>query len=289
VERTQELLLLLARTWHEGRLPRELPIILDSPLATAALTIYSDHRGLFDAATRDFLAQAGQNPKGLLPTLHITRDARESQALNDLTGPAIIIAGSGMANAGRILHHLKHNLWRPNCHVIFVGFQAQGTTGRRLIEGARAVKIFRESVRVEAQIHTIGGFSGHADQEELLAWLRRQAHPGLTVNLIHGEPASTRNFYELARRACPEVNFHIPTWLSYAALGEEPAAPESGVSLTSVAGERGLPALLRRLERLRDGAATATALPPDQLALLENCLAQAESLILTGAAGRARV
>ena len=278
VERTQEMLLLLARAWHEERLPRELPIILDSPLASAALGVYQDHQGLFDRESQAFFNQwkAGQ----ALPTLRLTRNVEESQTLNDIPGSALIIAGSGMANAGRILHHLKHNLWRPNCHLIFVGFQAQGTLGRHLVEGGQVVKIFREAVRVEAKIHTIGGFSGHADQAELLSWLAPQARPGLTVNLVHGEPASTRDFQDLARATFPEVNFHIPQWLGYAALAEETA--RSGAETPSAD-----PALaasfLNRLNRLKELTAEAATLPPAQLALLEQHLERAESLLLTGA------
>ena len=286
VERTQEILLLLAKAWHEERLPRELPIILDSPLASAALGIYIEHQGLFDRDSRAFLNR--WRPEQILPTLRLTRNAEESQALNDIPGSALIIAGSGMANAGRILHHLKHNLWRPNCHVVFVGFQAQGTTGRRLVEGGRIVKIFREAVRVEAKIHTIGGFSGHADQDELLAWLAPQIKPGLTVNLIHGEPASTRDFQELARAAFPEASFHIPRWLGYAALAEDGAGPAAEASWPAEP-PPGDPALaasfINRLDRLRDRAPAAGTLPPDQLALLERCLEQAESLLLAASPG----
>jgi len=286
VERTQEILLLLARAWHEDRLPRELPIILDSPLASAALGIYTDHQDLFDQDSQDFLNQwrTGQ----LLPTLRLTRNAEESQAINDISGSALIMAGSGMANAGRILHHLKHNLWRPNCHVVFVGFQAQGTTGRRLVEGGQVVKIFREAVRVEAKIHTIGGFSGHADQAELLAWLAPQVKPGLTVNLVHGEPASTRDFQELAQATFPEVRFHIPQWLDYAALAEDAAAPpaETGPATEFPPADPALAAsFINRLDRLRSRAQAAGTLPPNQLALLEKYLEQAESLLMTAPAG----
>jgi metallo-beta-lactamase family protein len=285
VERTQEILLLLARAWHEDRLPRELPIILDSPLASAALGIYGDHQDLFDRDSQAFLNQwrGGQ----FLPTLRLTRNAEESQSLNDISGSALIMAGSGMANAGRILHHLKHNLWRPNCHVVFVGFQAQGTTGRRLVEGGRVVKIFREAVRVEAHIHTIGGFSGHADQAELLSLLAPQVRPGLTVDLIHGEPASTRDFQELARATFPEARFHIPNWLGYAALAEDAAGPgaEPAPSAELPPADPALAAsFLNRLDRLRDRAPAAGTLPPDQLALLEQYLEQAESLLLAAGA-----
>ena len=283
VERTQEILMVLARAWHEERMPRDLPVILDSPLAAAALGIYSDHRGLFDRDSRAFLDKRGDLE--LLPTLRLTKNADESQSLNNISGSALIIAGSGMANAGRILHHLKHNLWRPNCHVVFVGFQAQGTTGRRLVEGGKVVKIFREAVRVEAHIHTIGGFSGHADQAELLDWLAPQVKPGLTVNLIHGEAASTRDFHDLARATFPEARFHIPQWLGYAALsGDDDLSsykPETGPTEEIPAADPALAAsLTNRLDRLRGRAPAAVTLPPDQLALLEKYLEQAESLLL---------
>ena len=282
VERTQEILLLLARAWHNGDIPKEIPIILDSPLATNASKIYADYTHLFDDETKKFLESGFSG--AILPTLKITRDAQESQKINDINGSAIIMAGSGMANAGRILHHLKHNLWRPNCHVIFVGFQAQGTTGRRLVDGASVVKIFREPVNVAAHIHTIGGFSGHADQKELLAWLKRQAHPGLTVNLIHGEASSTKDFREVAQAQFPEINFNIPSWLQYAALGGGPVEADSiSEEKTAVAADqRMLESLLGRLERLREQANAAGTLPPDQLAIFEDYLGRAEDILLTG-------
>ena len=286
VERTQEILLLLARAWHDKQIPQDLPIILDSPLATAASQVYARHVELFDEESRQFLG--GDLSPQILPSLRITKDAQESQALNDINGPAIIIAGSGMANAGRILHHLKHNLWRPNCHVIFVGFQAQGTTGRRLVEGAKVVKIFREAVNVEAKIHTIGGFSGHADKNELLAWLGHLRRPGLVVNLIHGEPAGTEAFRQLAQEIYPEVSFHIPTWLRFAALAEQEGDPEAETALiipteepAAQPDERVLSSLLERLERLKGQAQSIThQLPPDHLARLEDYLDQTESLLL---------
>ena len=284
VERTQEILLLLAQAWHEEKIPRDLPIILDSPLATQASEVYGRYVHLFDEESRAFLGPEVR--KDVLPSLRITRDAQESQKINDITGPALIIAGSGMANAGRILHHLKHNLWRPNCHVIFVGFQAQGTTGRRLVEGAKTVKIFREEVNVEAKIHTIGGFSGHADQKELLAWLGRLVHPGLTVNLIHGEAGSTRDFQALAKKAYPEVNFNIPTWLHYAALADQEPLPELEEAVETVDAPL-VPSLVERLTRLQDQAKAVVKMPPEHLALLEDYLSRTEDLLLTNADRRA--
>ncbi len=279
VERSQEILKLLAEAWHQNSIPREMPIILDSPLATAALEIYARHIELLDEETKTFLnrVNGGENA---LPTLRITRDAQESQKLNEIQGPAIIIAGSGMANAGRILHHLKHNLWRPNCHVVFVGFQAQGTTGRRLVEGAKVVKLFREAVNVEAHIHTIGGFSGHADQNELLQWLGRQARPGLTVNLIHGEAGATLAFSELAKKEFPELNINIPAWLRYAALweSEEPEKTAAPAEEAPAKDEAVRNSLMARFERLRELA--AAGLPPEEMARVEDLAARIEELLL---------
>ena len=113
----------------------------------------------------------GRDPFAL-PGLHFTREASESIALNRIGGGAIIMAGSGMCTGGRIRHHLRHHLWRADSSVIFVGFAAEGTLARRIIEGAREVEIFGERISVRARIHTINGFSAHADQAELLAWRR---------------------------------------------------------------------------------------------------------------------
>lgn len=282
VERTQEILLLLARAKYEKKIPQDLPVYLDSPLATSALAVYAKHTELFDEETKSFLKL--DHAPDILPNLHITRDARESQELNDVKGSAIIIAGSGMANAGRILHHLKHNLWRPNCHVIFVGFQAQGTPGRRLVEGAKVVKIFREPVNVEATIHTIGGFSAHAGQAELLEWLEHQRHPGLVVNLIHGEASGTEVFKQLAEERFPEVSFHIPSWLHYVPLSpgqsveDEEEKTDAGIKKEET--EQLTLSFISRLERLKSQAAAAASLPPEQLAALEDQLNQAEALLL---------
>jgi len=122
-----------------------------------------------------------------LESLHLCVTADESRALNGAEGPCIIIAGSGMCTGGRILHHLKHNLWRPETIVLIVGYQAAGTLGRLLVEGARHVRIFDEAVAVRAQIHTLGGFSAHAGQSELLGWLGAMAPTQPQVVLTHGE------------------------------------------------------------------------------------------------------
>jgi metallo-beta-lactamase family protein len=290
VERTQELIVLITEAWHKGRIPKEIPVVLDSPLAINASKVYLSHPELYDEQTREML-ERGHTP-GSVSSLRVTHGSQDSQKLNDLAGPAVIIAGSGMANAGRILHHLKHNLWRPECHVVFVGFQAQGTTGRRLVEGAKAVKLFREPVEVKAKIHTIGGFSAHADQSELIAWLTPQLHPGLTVSLVHGEESSSLAFQAKLAEVFPGLRTLVPRWLETleveaAAVAAHPAplpaAEEEAPELAQVAPVPPLAAesLKRRLERLHEQVLGRGApLAPDRLAALEELLNQAEELVL---------
>ncbi len=188
VERTQELLYCLHLLNGSGCLPKDMPVYVDSPLATAATEIFHKYTAYFDEEAKELLRR-GEDPL-TLPQLRFTRSTEESMAINDSPGPAVVISASGMADAGRIRHHLRHNLWRPGASVVFVGFQAQGTTGRRIVDGAKSVRLFNEDVAVQARIFTINGFSAHAGQSQLLAWLERFRSPGLQVFLIHGEYAA---------------------------------------------------------------------------------------------------
>ncbi len=183
VERTQGLLYLMGQHFHDWGLAHRR-IFLDSPLAIEATEIYQHHTGLLvpDAA-RFFRSRRGQ---ALLPNLHFTRTAEESMAINEIRSGAVILAGNGMCSGGRIMHHLKHNVWRRDCHVIIVGFQAEGTIGRRLVDGARFIRLWGEAIRVQARIHTVGGLSAHADQDGLVHWYQgfRNSPP---LVLVHGE------------------------------------------------------------------------------------------------------
>ena len=183
LERTQELLYYLREGIEQQRLPRHLRVYLDSPMAISATQIFRRHRECFDEETWAVIS-AGRDPFEL-PGLEIIRDAAESMALKHVSG-AVIIAGSGMCTGGRIRHHLRHNLWRAETSVVFVGYAAGGTLARQIIDGAETVRVFQEEVEVNAEIYTIGGFSAHADQRELLNWHGRTGTPERTF-LVHGE------------------------------------------------------------------------------------------------------
>jgi len=186
IGRSQEILYLLARHYAEWHMSR-WKIFLDSPMAIAASRVYWKHPDRFDEeATRLRAGFRGMPP---LPNLVLSETADDSRAINNLRGGAIIVAGSGMANGGRVLHHLKHNLSRPECHVLIVGFQAPGTLGRQLVDRLPEVRIHGQRVRVAAQVHTLGGLSAHGDQAQLLRWYDSfKGRP--PVYLVHGEVAA---------------------------------------------------------------------------------------------------
>lgn len=207
VERTQEILYILAEFHRSGRLP-EIPVYIDSPLAIKATEIFRKNKEYYDEEAKTILSNSGDPFE--LPHLHLTQSTRESQAINERTGPAIVIAGNGMATAGRIKHHLKHNLWRPGASLVIVGFQAVGSTGRKIVDGAKAVKIFGENVSVNAKVFTIGGFSAHADQKDLLDWVSHfESRP--KVFIIHGEHTASEVLAQKIRELF-HLDVYIPRW-----------------------------------------------------------------------------
>jgi len=203
LERAQELLYYLHQGVEEGRLPNTMQLYLNSPMAISATEIFERHPRCYNAETRALFANGG-DPFDL-PGLHFTRDMNESIALNQIRGGAVILAGSGMCTGGRIRHHLKHNLWRRESAVLFVGYAARGTLARRIIDGAKEVKIFGEAMPVRATIHTIGGFSAHADRDELLAWHHKIKGVTRTF-LVHGDEEPMARF---ARRL-PKGTVEMP-------------------------------------------------------------------------------
>jgi metallo-beta-lactamase family protein len=184
IGRSQEFLYLLAQHFAEWRLAR-WKIFLDSPMAIAASRVYWNHPDRLDAEANRL--RAGFRGMPALPNLVLSESADESRAINRIAAGAIIIAGSGMANGGRVLHHLRHNLSRAECHVLITGFQAPGTLGRQLVDRLPEVRIHGRRVPVAAQVHTLGGLSAHGDQAQLLRWYDsfRNRPP---VFLVHGEP-----------------------------------------------------------------------------------------------------
>ncbi|MFH1624525.1 MAG: MBL fold metallo-hydrolase [Pseudomonadota bacterium] len=233
VERTQEILYILGEFYREGVLP-DIPVYLDSPLAIKATEIFRKNKKYYDEEARAIVEQ-GYNPFDL-PNLQCTPSTKESMAINASSGSAIIIAGNGMCTAGRIKHHLKHNLWREGASLVIIGFQAQGTTGRRIVEGTKHVKIFRENVTVRAKVFTIGGFSAHADQADLIEWVSHfESKP--QVFLVHGEATACETLAkEIEERF--QLPVHVPEWKEQLILKpreiaiEKPVAEELAPSMS---------------------------------------------------------
>ena len=209
LERTQEILYLLGEFYRAGQLP-DIPIYLDSPLAIKATEIFRRNKKYYDEAAQAIVGQ-GFDPFDM-PNLKLTSTAGQSMKINQQRGSAIIIAGNGMCTAGRIKHHLKHNLWRPGASVVIVGFQAEGTTGRQIVNGAKMVTIFGQKIAVKAKVFTIGGLSAHADQADLLGWVGHFAGKSKPrVFVIHGEAKSSEALANAIRRRFG-LDVHVPQW-----------------------------------------------------------------------------
>ncbi len=203
VGRTQDLLYILNGLVHEKRLP-PLDVYVDSPLANKATRIYANHPQYYDEEARKAAKTIANS--GL--RFHFTASVEESQAINRVRSGAIILAGSGMCEGGRIAHHLKHNLWRPESSIVFTGFQARGTLGRRIVDGAERVYVLGEEIAVRARIYTINGFSAHADQKGLLEWLSSfTSRPEVFV--VHGEESVALEFQSLIEKQLG-LTTHVP-------------------------------------------------------------------------------
>jgi metallo-beta-lactamase family protein len=223
LERTQEVLYLLGEFLRSGQIP-SIPIYLDSPLAIKATEIFRNNKPYYDRATQAIVDQ-GFDPFSM-PNLKLTPTTKDSMKINEIKGSAIIISANGMCSAGRIKHHLKHNLWRPGASIIIAGFQAQGSTGRQIVDGAKTVTIFGEKVAVKAKVFTIGGLSAHADQADLLAWVGHfSAKSKPRVFVTHGEPTSS-NALAIKIREQLGLDAYVPQWREVLRLDHVEAAHE---------------------------------------------------------------
>ncbi len=189
LERAQEILFYLREGVQQGKLAGAMQVFLDSPMAISATEVFIRHPECFDEQATTLLRN-GQDLFAV-PGLHLIRDTSESMAINRFSG-AVIMAGSGMCTGGRVRHHLKHNLWRSDSTIIFVGYAAAGTLARRIIDGARFITLFGEEIPVQARIYTINGFSAHADRDELLAW--HKAIAPVKTFLVHGDEQVMQSF-----------------------------------------------------------------------------------------------
>jgi metallo-beta-lactamase family protein len=203
VERTQDIIYTLGQFIRKGLIP-SIPVYIDSPLAISATEIFKRNPDCFDQETRALLL-GGEDPLDL-PQLIYARTTEQSKAINEDTRPGIIVSASGMCDAGRIQHHLKHHLWQAESHIVFIGYQAEGTIGRRIIDGAKTVRLFGEEIAVKAHVHTLGGFSAHADQKGLIEWLSHLDNPELEIFVNHGDEKVSLELSELIRQ-----QFHLKT------------------------------------------------------------------------------
>ena len=200
VGRTQEIIYELNKYYDSHlaafgtttNLLEKIPVYVDSPLATKATQVFHRNAGVFDEEAKDLLKK-GDNPLSF-SNLHFVQNAEESKKLNFSDEPKIIISSSGMCEAGRIKHHLKHNLWKRNSSIVFVGYQAEGTLGRRIRDGAKTVKIFGEEIYVNAEVYNVEGFSGHADKNGLMNWLKGFREKPCRLFIVHGEGEAKEDF-----------------------------------------------------------------------------------------------
>ena len=234
VGRTQEILYEIDRLKQEkGQDPEfakkyktimNVPVYVDSPLAISATEIFKKNTNLFEDEIQEKI-KSGDNPLEF-PGLQFTKTAEESKALNESTDPCIIISASGMCDVGRIKHHLKHNLWNPKSTILFVGYQAPGTLGRTIVEGAKKVKIFGEEIAVNARIEYIEGYSGHADQEWLLNFVYSFTNQPKHIFLVHGEPEGQEVLKQKIEEN-PGTKVKIPEFgQSFELVGEAPVLLE---------------------------------------------------------------
>jgi metallo-beta-lactamase family protein len=276
VERTQEMLYSLYLLNRDGRLPKDMPVFLDSPLAIKATEIFRRYRSYLDGETQSLLKN-GEDPLNL-PQLQFSSSTEQSMKINEMKGSAIVISASGMANAGRIRHHLRHNLWRTGASIVFVGFQAQGTPGRKIIEGAKKIRIHNEDIAIKAKIWTIGGFSAHAGQSQLLDWLGHFQNKKMPVFLIHGESSAQDQLASLIRQKLG-FDVTIPEYLEEITLKvgakieefKQPQAAKQPMDLSPLLAD-----LKAKIDYINDQMGKIESLPESRRAEVLDLLKQAQ-------------
>jgi metallo-beta-lactamase family protein len=246
VERTQDIIYTLGQSIRSGTLP-PIPVYIDSPLAISATEIFKKNSDCFDQETQKILS-GGENPLEI-PGILYTRTTEESKAINEDPRPGIIVSASGMCDSGRIRHHLKHHLWREESHIVIIGYQAEGTLGRRIVDGAKTVRLFGEEIAVKAHIHTLGGFSAHADRKGLLDWISHLRNPQMEVLINHGEEKISMGLSQLVSERF-HLKTSVPQWREKRVLFSEveKGMPEEEIKEESPP-EEPLSVLLNRLDR----------------------------------------
>jgi metallo-beta-lactamase family protein len=254
-------------------------------LAISATEIFKKNPDCFDEETKALLL-GGEDPLDL-PGIKYTRSTEESKAINEDSRSGIIISASGMCDSGRVQHHLKHHLWRSESHIVFIGYQAEGTVGRRIVDGAKTIRLFGEEVAVRAHVHTLGGFSAHADQKGLLEWLSHFKNPNLQVFVNHGEEKISMELSEIIHQKF-KFEAAVPQWREKRFLFtpekgikaeeevEEEVPSEERFSVLFSHLDRSYKRLRRTLKRLKSkGKAVQT---PRQLGQLEELQKKMEEL-----------
>lgn len=245
LERTQNIIYTLGQFIREGLIP-SLPVYIDSPLAISATEVFNKNSNCFDRESREILLR-WENPLDL-PEIVYTRTTEESKTINEDGRSGIIVSASGMCDAGRIKHHLKHHLWQEKSHIVFIGYQSEGTTGRRIVDGAKSVRLFGEEIAVRAHIHTLGGFSAHADQRGLLQWLSHFENPELEVIVNHGEEKISMELARVIRERF-HLKASLPRLREKRTLFGPEAKPEYEKAIEESMPEETFHLLLRHLDR----------------------------------------
>lgn len=289
VGRTQELIYEFNRFYEEReeyrKILENLMVYVDSPMATTATEVFRKNAQVFDEETKKYILN-GNNPLDF-KNLKFTRTTEESQYLNMDQHPKVIISASGMCEAGRIRHHLKHNLWDPKSSIVFVGYQAEGTLGRMLVEGADSVILFGEEIHVNAEIYNLEGFSGHADRDGLLSWLSGFREKPSEIFLVHGEAESKLEFAKIIKQELgyePTVvqGFSEFELVNHKIVNKEQAMKEAIDAENIVDIKKRIADIHDDIEHILYNTQLAVAedIPPEKAAQIKNIVLELEKLSL---------